>query len=185
MIERAARGMRAYAEAQASVVISAGEVTGTVKGTKMTNETQETSAASDRTAKARRADAGIVTVRPSAETLSRQRLPYFVGISEATAGAKGLSMSLIIIPPGGAAEPHLHRGYETAIFILKGRVKTLYGPGLREETVNETGDFAFIPPDVPHQPVNLSMTEAAQAIVARNDPNEQESVVLYDPEKDR
>ena len=37
------------------------------------------------------------------------------------------------------------------------------------------------PPDVPHQPVNLSDTEPAQAIVVRNDPNEQEHVILYDP----
>jgi uncharacterized RmlC-like cupin family protein len=35
--------------------------------------------------------------------------------------------------------------------------------------------------DVPHQPVNLSTTDAAMAIVARNDPNEQESVIPYDP----
>ena len=47
-----------------------------------------------------------------------------------------------------------------------------------------TGDFIFIPADLPHQAVNLSDTDAAYAIVARNDPNEQESVVLYDPEAD-
>ena len=39
----------------------------------------------------------------------------------------------------------------------------------------------FIATDVPHQPVNLSTTETALAIVARNDANEQESVVPYDP----
>jgi len=32
---------------------------------------------------------------------------------------------------------------------------------------------------VPHQPVNLSSTEAAIALVSRNDPNEQESVQVY------
>ena len=32
-----------------------------------------------------------------------------------------------------------------------------------------------------HQPVNLSETETARAIVVRNDPNEQEHVILYDP----
>ena len=37
----------------------------------------------------------------------------------------------------------------------------------------------FIPPNVPHQPVNLSATDAAQAIVARTDSNEQETVVPY------
>ena len=38
----------------------------------------------------------IVTVRPATETMSRQRLPYFVGISEATSGAKGISMNLVV-----------------------------------------------------------------------------------------
>ena len=123
----------------------------------------------------------IVTVRPSTETMTRQRLPNFVGISEATSGAKGISMNLVIIPAGGAAEPHLHHGYETAIYLLKGRVETRYGPGLRESVIHKAGDFIYIPADVPHQPVNLSATEPAHAIVARNDPNEQESVVHYDP----
>ena len=113
----------------------------------------------------------IVTVRPAAETMSRQQLPYFVGISEATAGAKGISMNLVIIPPGAAAKPHIHRGYESAIYLLEGRVETRYGPGLSKSMINEAGDFIFIPADVPHQPFNLSATEPARAIVARNDPN--------------
>ena len=123
----------------------------------------------------------VVLVRPEAETISKQRLPYFVGISGASAGATKLSMNMVVIPPGGAAEPHLHQGYETAIYVLKGRIDTRYGPGLRESFICQEGDFLFIAPDVPHQPVNLSDTESAMAIVARNDPNEQESVVPYDP----
>jgi len=47
--------------------------------------------------------------------------------------------------------------------------------------ITEAGDFLFIPPDVPHQPVNLSETQPARAIVVRNDPREQEHVILYDP----
>jgi uncharacterized RmlC-like cupin family protein len=113
--------------------------------------------------------------------MSRQRLPYFVGISGATAGAQALSLNLIVIPPSGAAEPHIHQGYETAIYVLQGQVETRYGPGLRESATSVAGDFIFIGPDTPHQPVNLSATEPAMALVARSDPNEQESVVLYDP----
>jgi uncharacterized RmlC-like cupin family protein len=75
----------------------------------------------------------------------------------------------------------LHRGYETAIYLLQGRVETRYGPGLRQSVIHEAGDFIFIPADMPHQPVNLSDTEPVQAIVARTDPNEQESVEPYDP----
>ena len=123
----------------------------------------------------------IVTVRPEKTTMTKQQLPNFVGISEASAGAQHLSLNLVIIPPGGAAQPHVHRGYETAIYLIEGRVETRYGPGLRKSVVHEAGDFIFIPADVPHQPVNLSATEPAKALVARNDPNEQESVVPYDP----
>ena len=53
---------------------------------------------------------------------------------------------------------------------------------MKRSVVNEEGDFLFIPPGLPHQPVNLSATETALAIVARNDPGEQESVVKYDPD---
>jgi uncharacterized RmlC-like cupin family protein len=129
-------------------------------------------------------NAEIVTIRPTTTTMTRQQLPNFVGISAATAGSQHLSMNLVVIPPGGAAQPHIHRGYETAIYLLSGRVETRYGPGLRNSVIHEAGDFIFIPADVPHQPVNLSATEPARALVARNDPNEQESVVTYDPATD-
>lgn len=135
----------------------------------------------DRAGAGKTAPLECVTVRPEAEVMTRQRLPYFIGISGTTAGAKGLCMHMVVVPPGGAAEPHRHVGYETAIYLLEGRVETRYGPGLRKSVVNVEGDFLFIPPDVPHQAFNLSQTEPARAIVARNDPNEQEGVVPYDP----
>jgi uncharacterized RmlC-like cupin family protein len=80
------------------------------------------------------AEAEVITVRPESEIMSRQQLPYFVGISQATAGANSISMNLVVIPPGGAAEPHLHRGDETAIYLIQGHVETRYGPGLRKST---------------------------------------------------
>jgi uncharacterized RmlC-like cupin family protein len=128
--------------------------------------------------------AAVVTVRVPAEAMTRQRLPYFVGISKGTAGSRGLAMNLVVIPPGAAAEPHVHRGYETAIYVLKGRVETRYGRRLRHSVVNEAGDFVYIPADVPHQPRNLSAGEPAMAIVARSDAGESETVLLYDPDAD-
>jgi uncharacterized RmlC-like cupin family protein len=125
----------------------------------------------------------VVSVRPDFEVMTRQQLPNFVGISEETVGATAISMNVVIIPPGGAAEPHYHHGHETAIFLLRGNVETRYGQGLEKSIVHKTGDFIFIPANVPHQSVNLSEEEAAYAIVARSDPNEQESVVLYDPDE--
>ena len=126
-------------------------------------------------------DAEIITVRPSDLERTRQGHQQFVGISQSTAGAKGLSMNLVVIPAGAQANPHRHRGYESAIYVLQGRVETRYGVGLKKSVINQEGDFLFIPAGVPHQPRNLSDTEPAMGIVARNDPNEQESVVPYEP----
>jgi uncharacterized RmlC-like cupin family protein len=124
---------------------------------------------------------GIIVVKEGVAIDAKQEIPYFVGVSARTAGAQGISMQRVVIPPGGAARAHVHLGYETAIYIVQGQVETRYGPGLRESIINTAGDFLYIPADVPHQPRNLSATEPAIAIVARNDANEQEHVIPYDP----
>jgi uncharacterized RmlC-like cupin family protein len=127
----------------------------------------------------------IVTVRVTEATQSKQALPIFPGISGKTTGAKTLSLLKVVIPPGGSAEAHVHKGFESAIYLLQGRVETRYGEGLKKSVVNEAGDFIFVPADVPHQPFNLSDSEPAIAIVARSDPNEQEHTILYgDSRKD-
>ncbi len=118
----------------------------------------------------------IVTIRPRHTVDTKQGLPIFQGVSGENAGARHLCLNKVVIPAGAAAHAHLHRDHETAIYLLQGRVETFYGEGLHKSVVNEAGDFIYIPAGVPHKPVNLSQTEAAIAIVARTDPNEQESV---------
>lgn len=122
----------------------------------------------------------VTTIRPGRETITAtQRLPYFIGVSADTAGAQGLSMHMVVIPPGARAQPHIHVGYETAIYVLQGKVETRYGEKLEDSAISEAGDFLFVPPGVPHEAINLSSTEPARAIVARNDANEHERVVPY------
>jgi uncharacterized RmlC-like cupin family protein len=121
----------------------------------------------------------VQAVRPDREVLTRQRLPYFIGISGQTVGSSGLSVHLVVIPPGARAEPHIHLGYETGIYVLEGTVMTRWGANLENETVSQTGDFLFIPPGVPHEAINLSSTATARAVVARNDPAEQDRVEPY------
>jgi uncharacterized RmlC-like cupin family protein len=120
----------------------------------------------------------VVVVRAGEQT-ERQRLGYTVGVSASACGSTGLSMSYVVVPPGGTAEAHSHDGYETAIYQLSGRVETLFGPDLAESVVTEAGDFLFVPPGVPHQARNLSATHPATAIVARNDGHDEERVVPY------
>jgi uncharacterized RmlC-like cupin family protein len=111
--------------------------------------------------------------------MTKQQLPYFVGISGKTAGAKGLSMHIVVIPPGAHALPHTHVGYEAGIYLLEGKVCTRWGKSLENELISVAGDFIFIPPGVPHEAINLSTTTAARAIFACNDPAEQEKVEPY------
>jgi len=124
-------------------------------------------------------NAEIVTVRPEHTTETLQQLPNYVGISNVTAGSLGLSMSQVIIPPGANAKPHYHVDFETAIYVISGTVETRYGENLSKSVINRSGDFVYIPPGVPHQPINLSDTDKAVAIVSRNNANEQETVRPY------
>ncbi|MEF7616263.1 cupin domain-containing protein [Aquincola sp. MAHUQ-54] len=123
----------------------------------------------------------VQPIRPGAEVMTRQRLPYFVGISGQTVGATGLSMHLVVIPPGARAEPHVHIGYETGIYVLEGTVRTRWGHELEHDVVSRPGEFLFIPAGVPHEAINLSADEPARAVVARNHPAEQDLVEPYRP----
>jgi uncharacterized RmlC-like cupin family protein len=127
----------------------------------------------------------VQALRPDTEVLTRQRLPYFIGISGQTVGASGLSMHLVVIPPGARAEPHVHVGYETGIYVLEGTVRTRWGRQLENEVVSRAGEFLFVPPGVPHDATNLSATEPARAVVARNHPAEQDRVEPYKVDADQ
>jgi uncharacterized RmlC-like cupin family protein len=107
----------------------------------------------------------------------KQGLDYFAGISAETAGSEGLCMHLLVVPPGGEAKAHLHEGHESAIYVLEGSASLRHGPDLEHVDTLHQGDFVYIPAGVPHQPFNPT-DSVTRALVARTDPNEQESVVL-------
>ena len=120
---------------------------------------------------------------PGTTTEAKQGMPQFFGVSENTTGARHLSLNVTAFGPGGRAKSHRHRDYETAIYTRSGRIVLLHGPALETESLMEPGSFCFIPAEVPHVAFNLSETEPATALTARNDPREQENVVLM-PELD-
>ncbi len=124
-----------------------------------------------------------VLIRPADTYEGKQGLVLFSGVSAESAGAKGLCMHLLTIPAGGRAKAHLHAHHETAIYVLRGEADVWYGEGLRQHLICRAGEFLFIPAGVPHLPANRSQSEPCEAVVARTDPNEQESVVLL-PELD-
>jgi uncharacterized RmlC-like cupin family protein len=122
-------------------------------------------------------------VRSGVPFIGKQGLSYAPGISAETVGSKAIHLDIITIPPGGRAKAHKHDSHETAIYVISGEATTYFGERLENQLIARAGDFMYIAPNVPHQPHNASSTEPCIAVVARTDPNEQESVVML-PELD-
>ncbi len=130
------------------------------------------------------ADDRVCRIIRTAETYQgKQQLAYSTGISAQSAGAQGLCLHTLVIPPGQRAKAHLHQNHESAIYMISGTSEMWWGEGLRHHDVLGAGDYVYIPAGVPHLPGNPHPTEPAVAVIARTDPNEQESVVLL-PELD-
>ena len=127
---------------------------------------------------------GILVIRGSDTTRGWNGIRYKTGLSGKNVGAKMLSMNVATIPPGGVAYAHIHVGFEVMLYILEGRVRHEYGPGLSKSIVNEAGDFIFIEPGVPHEVCNISDTDPVVAVVARSDASEWENIADY-PSKRR
>ncbi len=116
-------------------------------------------------------------VRPLESYAGLQGLNYFGGISAQNVGAQAICMHLLKMPPGARAKAHLHENHETAIYLITGKAAMWYGPHLEHHLEMNAGEFLYIPAGVPHLPYNPGATEAV-AVLARTDPNEQESVRL-------
>jgi uncharacterized RmlC-like cupin family protein len=124
------------------------------------------------------ARAACRVVHAGAQITGKQGLEYTVGISAESVGARAIHMQTLTMPPGARARAHKHATHETAIYALAGVSHVWHGERLEQHSIVKAGDFFYIPADVPHLPYNASTTETVVAIIARTDPNEQESVVL-------
>ena len=125
----------------------------------------------------------VVVLHPQAALPSAQQVPVVFGVSEATVGARHLSLNVTSFAPGDSTAAHVHDDFETAIYAASGSVELFYGPRLEHSAVIVAGAFCFIPAGVPHKAYNLSDTEPALFVTARSDPREQERVRLT-PEAD-
>lgn len=120
--------------------------------------------------------------RPYDSFTGKQGLLYRAGVSAESVGSTGICMHLLTMKPGERAKAHLHKAHETSIYMLKGESEMFYGDRLERHLTVKEGEMLYIPAGVPHLPMNRSDTFAT-AVIARTDPNEQESVVLL-PELD-
>jgi len=123
---------------------------------------------------------GIAVIRGGGNNREWNGIHYKQGMSAKNVGAKALSINVATIPPGGVAGAHIHVGFEVMLYIVQGRVRHEFGPGLAQAVENEAGDFIFIEPGVPHEVFNMSDTEAVVAFVARSSADEWDNIIPYD-----
>ena len=123
---------------------------------------------------------GIFVIRHAETCRSWNGIQYKPGLSSKNTPATKLSMNVATIPPGGVAYAHIHVDFDVMLYILQGRVRHEYGPGLKQVIENQAGDFIYIEPGVPHEVFNMSDTEPVVAVVARSDASEWEHIIPYD-----
>jgi uncharacterized RmlC-like cupin family protein len=113
---------------------------------------------------------GIRVVRPNERfkgVVQSGSMAREAGVSPETTGATSIWSGWVTTPAGAVSSVHHHGDCETAIYVLKGRARFLFGPKLEQEFEVGPGDFLFVPPFEIHQEVNLSDTEPCELIVSR------------------
>jgi len=91
-------------------------------------------------------------------------------------------MTVATLPPGAKAKAHLHRGIETAIYVMDGEAEMWFGPELGDQLVVRAGEYLYIPADMPHRVENRSASDCT-ALIAHTAPDDQAGIVLL-PELD-
>jgi uncharacterized RmlC-like cupin family protein len=93
-------------------------------------------------------------------------------ISQATAGATNIYMGVFRVPAGARSRPHYHANCESAVYMLSGRLEVRWGDHLEQTVTIEHGDMVYVPPRETHILQNLSDSEPAEYVVARDSPTE-------------
>lgn len=93
-------------------------------------------------------------------------------ISQATTGATNLYMGVFRVPPGARSRPHYHADCESAVYLLSGSLEVRWGDRLEEVVELAPRDMVYVPPRETHILRNLSDSEPAEYVVARDSPTE-------------
>ena len=101
-----------------------------------------------------------------------QGMTYFAGLS-----GSAICMVELELPPGGRSRAHLHRGVESAGYVIEGELEMRWGSKLEHRERILAGELAYIPADVPHLVLNPT-EEVTRALVAHTAPDDQEGIEL-------
>lgn len=101
-------------------------------------------------------------------TAQTENMVRTAGVSESTAGSRGIFMGNTVMGPATRSGAHHHGESETAIYVVSGTPAFIFRRG-DEEVRLETkpGDFVYVPPFVPHIEENRSDDTNAVLVLAR------------------
>jgi uncharacterized RmlC-like cupin family protein len=116
--------------------------------------------------------AGMRVVKPAEERELPRGVVGGAEVSQATTGAHNLYMGLIRVPPGARSRPHFHEHCESACYIVRGAIEIRWGDHLEQSVEVHEGDLLYVPPRETHIVRNLSDSEPAEYVVARDSPTE-------------
>jgi uncharacterized RmlC-like cupin family protein len=110
------------------------------------------------------------------------KIEYGEGLERAIAIAPGMTpqadiyMAKVRIPHGSeTTEAHAHINTHTAIYVEQGEVIVYYGANLEHIVDARQGDYIYIPPNVPHFPVNPAQEDLV-VIVSRTPANQETKI---------
>ena len=116
-------------------------------------------------------------IRSGAAYQGQQALTYLAGLTGETAGSRAICMTLAVLPPGARAKTHLHRGIETAVYVIDGEASMRFGERLEDVLVARAGEYVYVPADMPHLVMNTS-SAVCRALVAHTAADDQAGIVM-------
>ena len=90
-------------------------------------------------------------------------------INFARTGARKLWAGTVHIHPNARTGAHHHGSLESVIYVIRGRARMRWGEALEFTAEAGPGDFIYVPPFVPHQEINASVTEVLECVLVRSD----------------
>jgi uncharacterized RmlC-like cupin family protein len=114
----------------------------------------------------------VKVVRPAADREVPRGVVGGAEISQATAGAHNIYMGVFRVPAGARSRPHYHANCESAVYMLAGHLLVRWGEHLEESVELDPGDLVYVPPRETHILENLSESDPAEYVVARDAPLE-------------
>jgi uncharacterized RmlC-like cupin family protein len=84
-------------------------------------------------------------------------------------GGEKTWVGMVTLPPAIATGLHHHGRHELAVYVVDGRSEIRWGERLEYAAIIEPGDWAYFPPEVPHQERNIDGERTLTFLVVRSD----------------